>query len=166
MKKKPNKVFRIPKGQRFSRKKFIKKIPNIKIIHYLDGKLEKKKILFRYNFISQKHFLVRDVTFEAIRRSFTKLLANNLGKNYNLQLKKYPHLILRENKQVFGAGADRISQGMREAFGTSTGRAAEIRKGDVVYELGLNKELNFGKELISLLNSKIFLKLKIEEIKN
>ena len=41
----------------------------------------------------------------------------------------YPHQILRENKQATGAGADRVSQGMRLSFGKNVGTAAEF-KGD------------------------------------
>jgi large subunit ribosomal protein L10e len=35
-------------------------------------------------------------------------------------------MILRENKQATGAGADRISQGMSQSFGKTVGSAARI----------------------------------------
>ena len=41
----------------------------------------------------------------------------------------YPHQILRENKQATGAGADRVSQGMRCAFGKNVGTAARVKRG-------------------------------------
>jgi large subunit ribosomal protein L10e len=34
--------------------------------------------------------------------------------------------VLRENKQATGAGADRVSDGMRQAFGVPVGTAARI----------------------------------------
>ena len=40
-----------------------------------------------------------------------------------------PHVVLRENKIATGAGADRVSQGMRAAFGKGVGLAARLRPG-------------------------------------
>jgi large subunit ribosomal protein L10e len=39
----------------------------------------------------------------------------------------YPHIILRENKTATGAGADRISDGMRHSFGKAVSRAARVQ---------------------------------------
>ena len=38
----------------------------------------------------------------------------------------YPHVILRENKMIFGAHADRLQQGMRRSFGAAVGTAAKV----------------------------------------
>jgi large subunit ribosomal protein L10e len=38
----------------------------------------------------------------------------------------YPHVILRENKMIFGAHADRLQQGMRRSFGAAIGTAAKV----------------------------------------
>lgn len=46
--------------------------------------------------------------------------------NFHLKLRTYPHHVLRENKQATGAGADRVSQGMRMAFGKPVGTAARV----------------------------------------
>src|SRR5215207_4981796 len=49
-------------------------------------------------------------------------------------LRVYPHVLLRENKMIATAGADRLQEGMRRAFGKSTGLAARIKPGQVIYE--------------------------------
>jgi large subunit ribosomal protein L10e len=41
-------------------------------------------------------------------------------------LRKFPHHVIRENKQATGAGADRVSDGMRQAFGKPVGTAARV----------------------------------------
>jgi large subunit ribosomal protein L10e len=41
--------------------------------------------------------------------------------------------VLRENKQATGAGADRVSDGMRLSFGKIVGTAARVQKGDRVF---------------------------------
>jgi len=40
--------------------------------------------------------------------------------------------VLRENKLATGAGADRVSSGMRGAFGKNVGTAARVHAGQVV----------------------------------
>jgi ribosomal protein L16/L10AE len=44
----------------------------------------------------------------------------------------YPHIILRENKMIATAGADRLQEGMRRAFGKPTGRAARVHDGQSI----------------------------------
>ena len=53
-------------------------------------------------------------------------------QGYSLRIRVYPHHILRENKQATGAGADRVSQGMRCAFGKNVGTAARVKRGQAV----------------------------------
>src|SRR5207245_7837712 len=51
---------------------------------------------------------------------------------YRLQLCVYPHIILRENKMIATAGADRLQEGVRRAFGKPTGRAARVHDGQSI----------------------------------
>ena len=59
---------------------------------------------------------------------------------YALRVHKYPHNILRENKQATGAGADRVSQGMRLSFGKNVGTAARVKKNDVIISVQTSPE--------------------------
>ena len=59
---------------------------------------------------------------------------------YALRIHKYPHNILRENKQATGAGADRVSQGMRLSFGKNVGTAARVQKNDVIVSVQTTAE--------------------------
>jgi large subunit ribosomal protein L10e len=54
---------------------------------------------------------------------------------YALRMHTYPHQILRENKQATGAGADRVSQGMRLSFGKNVGTAARVQRGQTVISI-------------------------------
>jgi large subunit ribosomal protein L10e len=51
---------------------------------------------------------------------------DKLINDYLMQVHPYPHIILRENKMIFGAHADRLQQGMRRSFGKAIGTAARI----------------------------------------
>ena len=42
---------------------------------------------------------------------------------------------LRENKQATGAGADRVSQGMRKAYGKPVGTAARVRRNQPIISI-------------------------------
>jgi len=46
-----------------------------------------------------------------------------------MTIRVHPHHILRENKMMAVAGADRIQDGMRRSFGKPTDRAARIKIG-------------------------------------
>jgi large subunit ribosomal protein L10e len=48
-------------------------------------------------------------------------------------LRKFPHHVIRENKQATGAGADRVSDGMRQSFGKIVGTAARIQAGERLF---------------------------------
>jgi len=61
------------------------------------------------------------------------MLKNAGENNYKMILRKFPHHVLRENKQATGAGADRVSDGMRQSFGKIVGTAARVRKGDRIF---------------------------------
>jgi large subunit ribosomal protein L10e len=57
---------------------------------------------------------------------------DKLVNDYLMQVLPYPHVILRENKMIFGAHADRLQQGMRRSFGKAIGTAARIEPDQVI----------------------------------
>ena len=58
----------------------------------------------------------------------------------SLRVHTFPHHVLRENKQATGAGADRVSQGMRCAFGKNVGTAARVKRGQRVISIQVQPE--------------------------
>jgi large subunit ribosomal protein L10e len=71
-------------------------------------------------------------------------------------LKVYPHVILRENKMIATAGADRLQEGMRRAFGKSTGLAARVQPGQVIFEAYVSTgNLNLAKDGFKVASSKL-----------
>jgi len=52
----------------------------------------------------------------------------------------YPHQILRENKQATGAGADRVSLGMRQSFGKNVGTAARVQRDQTLVSIQTDPE--------------------------
>ncbi len=90
---------------------------------------------------------VRQNSLEAARMTSNRLLEKTLGKEYHLRVKVYPFHVLRENALASGAGADRLSTGMKLAYGKPVGTAARVREGQTLMELRLNKiNLRVGRE--------------------
>jgi len=82
---------------------------------------------------------IRHSALESARIAANRILLEELGiSNYHLKIRVYPHEVLRENKQATGAGADRVSQGMRNAFGKPIGTAAKVRTGQKLMTLMIN----------------------------
>ncbi|MGZ5509484.1 MAG: 50S ribosomal protein L16, partial [Nitrososphaeraceae archaeon] len=72
------------------------------------------------------------------------------------KLKVYPHVLLRENKMIATAGADRLQEGMRRAFGKATGLAARLKPGQTIIEAYvLSGNLSLAKEGFKIASSKI-----------
>jgi len=84
----------------------------------------------------------RDNAIEAARQSMNKELEKGALEKYFMQVRVYPHHIVRENKMVAGAGADRIQKGMRGAFGKPMDRAALLKKGQTLFTVESYKSLD------------------------
>src|SRR2546430_16686438 len=87
----------------------------------------------RVHLVSRENVQIRHNALESARVSANKVLFDKYGETgYRLQLCVYPHIILRENKMIATAGADRLQEGMRRAFGKPTGRAARGHDGQSI----------------------------------
>ena len=99
---------------------------------------------------SKRAMNVRHNAMEAARMTSNRLLERTIGKAYHLRIKMYPHHVLRENAIASGAGADRLSTGMKKSYGKSIGSAARVKEGQTLMELRIDKEnIQLGKEALS-----------------
>ena len=55
-----------------------------------------------------------------------------------MMIRIYPHHIMRENPLATGAGADRMSTGMKKSFGKTIGVAARVHKGQTLVTVNVN----------------------------
>ena len=83
---------------------------------------------------------IRHLALESARIVANRHLTKTAGPmNYCLKIRIYPHEVLRENKQATGAGADRVSQGMRKSFGKPVGTAARVKRGQYLISVYTSK---------------------------
>ncbi len=78
---------------------------------------------------------LRDNAMEAARQTLNRHLDRRMSGSYKIIIKKYPHQIIRQNRMLSGAGADRISKGMRKSFGKPSCLAARFKSNDTVFEV-------------------------------
>jgi large subunit ribosomal protein L10e len=63
-----------------------------------------------------------------------------LQGQYYFEVGVHPHHILRENKVLTGAGADRMSTGMQLSFGVAIGRAAIVQPEEEIFLVAVSSE--------------------------
>jgi len=148
----------------YTRKEFAPGAPNSKVARFTTGKAS-DDYDFIIRLVSEGRVQIRSNAIESARVAANKKLAVLGEENYFLLVKTYPHLILRENKLIATAGADRLQEGMRKAFGKPIGRAARVDIGQTILELGVKAEnLAKGKEAMEAASSKLPMKTHVDVV--
>ncbi|MCX8147599.1 MAG: 50S ribosomal protein L16 [Candidatus Woesearchaeota archaeon] len=152
---------------KFSEKNYIKANPHLKIVRFEMGP-KTQKFDYTLKLISKSDLQIRHDSLESARQTCNRFLEKNLGKNeFYFKVIKYPHHVLRENPLAAGAGADRMSTGMAHSFGKAIGLAAQVREGEPIFELRVNKaNLEIGKKTMKRASYKIPCPCRIEVIEN
>lgn len=96
---------------------------------------------FNVHLVPKTALQIRDAALESARQACNRTLELVLGKTgYFIQVRTYPHHILRENPLAAGAGADRLSTGMAHNYGKPIGIAAQVKKNQPIFTVKTNKE--------------------------
>lgn len=130
--------YRQTKGQAYTRGKYIHGAPPPKISKFMMGDT-KSNFEYRFSLVAQSPIQIRHNALEAARVAANKVLFDALGDiGYKVHLRVYPHIVLRENRMIATAGADRLQEGMRRSFGKPSGRAARIKTGQSILDIYVN----------------------------
>ncbi|NPD89358.1 MAG: 50S ribosomal protein L16 [Asgard group archaeon] len=109
--------------------KYVRGVPDSRIRAYDTGN-RKGDFPVHIHLVSTDKCQIRHTALEAARIAVNRHLQRKLGlDNYHMTIRIHPHHILRENKMMAVAGADRIQDGMRRSFGKPTDRAARVKEG-------------------------------------
>ncbi len=131
--------YKVIKSQSYSRKEFAPGAPNPKVARFSTGK-SKPDYDVKLKLVSEGRVQIRHNALEAARVAASKKVQILGEENFLLRVITYPHEILKENKMIATAGADRLQEGMRKAFGKPIGLAARVTHGSVIFELSVMKE--------------------------
>ena len=125
---------------KFRKKSYVRAKPNLKVVRFDMGNV-KREYEVALHLLTRSALQIRQEALEAARITSNRLLDKKVGKNnFHLRVRVFPHHILRENPLAAGAGADRFSTGMSHPFGKPIGLAAQLRKGQPVMTLLVNRE--------------------------
>jgi len=144
MARKPASMYRRLKGPAYTRRKYIGGVPNNRIHQFHVGNrraAETGQFQVVIELTADNDCQIRHTALEAARVISNSTIRKSAGaQGYALRVHTYPHHVLRENKQATGAGADRVSQGMRCAFGKNVGTAARVKRGQRVISIQVTPE--------------------------
>ncbi|PKL65589.1 MAG: 50S ribosomal protein L16 [Methanomicrobiales archaeon HGW-Methanomicrobiales-3] len=132
MVRKPAKMYRNVNKKAYTRRKYMGGVPGSKIVQFEMGNLS-QEFPTEIDLIVDETCQIRHSSLEAARITANRRLMKDVGRsNFHFKIRVFPHHVLRENKQATGAGADRVSEGMRLAFGKAVGTAARVESGQKI----------------------------------
>ncbi len=156
--------YKVIRGMPYARRDFIPGAPRPKIAKFSTGNPSQNYDL-KLELRAKERAQIRHNALEAARVALNKKLAGIGEGNYYLLMKTYPHIVLRENKMIATAGADRLQEGMRRAFGKPIGLAARVEVDNIILELSIKKEnLEVAKDALKMASSKLPIPTYVKEI--
>lgn len=122
----PGKIDRNVDKPSYTRRKYMRGVPGIKVVHYDMGNT-KREFEYEVSLVVKQPVQIRHNALEAARIISHRYLEKRVGPtNYHMKIRTYPHEVLRENRMASGKKADRYGEGMRRSFGKPVGTAARV----------------------------------------
>lgn len=135
MGRRPFKCYRWCKGKPYIKSRYCRGVPEPKLKIYDLGRKKAGVDEFPLcvHLISLEREQVSSEALEAARICANKYITKMAGKDgFHMRMRVHPWHILRINKMLSCAGADRLQTGMRGAFGKPTGLVARVKIGQVL----------------------------------
>merc|ERR1711879_133971 len=134
MGRRPSKCYRYQKNKPYIKSRYCRGVPDAKIRIYDLGrkKASVEDFSFSAHLVSDELEQVSSEALEACRIACNKYMTKSSGKD--------AFHILRINKMLSCAGADRLQTGMRGAFGKTYGTVARVNIGQVLMSIRTKEE--------------------------
>lgn len=135
MGRRPARCYRISKGKPFIKSRFCRGVPEPKIKIYDVGRKNALNDEFNtcVHLCSGEMEQISSEALEAARIVVNKYMTKFAGKDgFHLRVRIHPFHVLRINKMLSCAGADRLQTGMRGSYGKPTGLAARVKIGQII----------------------------------
>jgi large subunit ribosomal protein L10e len=144
MGRRPAKCYRYCKNKPYIKSRFCRGVPDPKIQIYDVGRKggAVEDFPLCVHLCSGEYEQLSSEALEAGRIVVNKYMTKIAGKDsFHLRVRLHPFHVLRINKMLSCAGADRLQTGMRQAFGKPTGLVARVNIGQIIFSVR-SKESN------------------------
>ncbi|CAI4224470.1 unnamed protein product [Auanema sp. JU1783] len=156
MGRRPARCYRYIKNKPYPKSRFCRGVPDAKIRIFDLGKKRAgvDEFPFCVHMMSIEREHLSSEALEAARICSNKYMVKNCGKDsFHLRVRKHPFHVIRINKMLSCAGADRLQTGMRGAFGKPQGLVARVDIGDILFSMRV-KEANIPHAIESFRRAK------------
>ena len=127
MGRRPARCYRYIKNKPYPKSRFCRGVPESRIKIYDTGKRKASVDEFPacIHLISTEREQISSEALEAARVAVNKHMMRKTGKDgFHARVRVHPYHVLRINKMLSMAGADRLQTGMSHSFGKPTGMVA------------------------------------------
>ncbi|CAD2220234.1 large subunit ribosomal protein L10e [Angomonas deanei] len=138
MARRPSKCYRFCKNKPYPKSRFCRGVPDPKIRNFDIGRRRATVDEFPLclHVVSRELEQICSEALEAARIQANKYMTKRANKDvFHMRIRAHPFHVLRINKMLSCAGADRLQTGMRGAFGKPMGVAARVRIGQILLSL-------------------------------
>merc|ERR1712166_263718 len=135
MGRRPHRCYRVIKNKPFPKSRYNRGVPDAKIRAYDIGYKRGAHDQFPIHIclVSKELEQISSESLEAARVACNKqLMIKRKKEGYHLKMKLHPWNVVRINKMLSCAGADRLQTGMRGAYGKPYGTVARVEIGQVL----------------------------------
>eukprot|EP00611_Tribonema_gayanum_P028644 TRINITY_DN7425_c1_g1_i3.p2 TRINITY_DN7425_c1_g1~~TRINITY_DN7425_c1_g1_i3.p2 ORF type:complete len:212 (-),score=83.24 TRINITY_DN7425_c1_g1_i3:205-840(-) len=135
MGRRPARCIRFQKNKPFIKSRYCRGVPDPKIRIFDCGNKAASVDLFPFvaHLVSDEKEQLTSNALEAARVTANKYLVKFGGKDaFHLRMRAHPFHVIRQNKMLSCAGADRLSSGMRHSYGKPTETAARVSIGQIL----------------------------------
>mmetsp|Transcript_9066 Transcript_9066/g.7982 ORF Transcript_9066/g.7982 Transcript_9066/m.7982 type:complete len:205 (+) Transcript_9066:148-762(+) len=138
MGRRPARCYRFWSGKPFPKSRYNRGVPDARIRIYDAGRKKARAEDFSgcVHMVSLEKEQITSEALEAARIACNKYLIKKMGKDgFHLRCRVHPWHVLRINKMLSCAGADRLQTGMRGAFGKPQGKACRVKINQILYSV-------------------------------
>jgi large subunit ribosomal protein L10e len=135
MARRPARCYRYCKNKPYPKSRFNRGVPDAKIRIFDLGRKKASVDDFPLcvHLVSNEYEQLSSEALEAARICANKYLVKIAGKEgFHLRVRVHPYHVVRINKMLSCAGADRLQTGMRGAFGKPNGLVARVNIGQIL----------------------------------
>ena len=143
MGRRPARCYRYCKNKPYPKSRFCRGVPDPKIRIYDLGRKKAPVDDFPLcvHLVSNEREQISSEALEAARICANKYIVKNAGKDqFHMRVRVHPFHVIRINKMLSCAGADRLQTGMRGAYGKPMGTCARVDFGQILLSVRVRED--------------------------